>query len=77
LLPTNAPDFYRVGKTLDPGDLERYHFWSLHPGGAQWALADGSVRFLLYSVGVPQNNVTRNVLESLATRAGGEAIQKP
>jgi prepilin-type N-terminal cleavage/methylation domain-containing protein/prepilin-type processing-associated H-X9-DG protein len=42
------------------------HFWSLHPGGAHFALADGSVRFFSYHAS--------SVIEKLATRAGGEII---
>ncbi len=42
------------------------HFWSLHPGGANFAFADGSVRFLRY----PQSSI----LPDLATRAGGEIV---
>ena len=41
-----------------------YHFWSNHPGGAFFAFADGSVRFLPYAADA--------VLPALATRAGGE-----
>jgi prepilin-type processing-associated H-X9-DG protein len=44
------------------------HFWSLHPGGAHFAFADGSVRFLSYNVGP--------ILLALATRAGGE-VEEP
>jgi prepilin-type processing-associated H-X9-DG protein len=40
------------------------HFWSLHPNGANFAFADGSVRFMNYSA--------KAVLPALATRAGGE-----
>jgi prepilin-type processing-associated H-X9-DG protein len=42
------------------------HFWSLHPGGANFAFADGSVRFLSYSADA--------ILPALATRAGGEVV---
>lgn len=45
---------------------DRYHYWSLHPGGAQWLFADGSVRFLPYT--------TATLLPALATRAGGEVV---
>jgi prepilin-type processing-associated H-X9-DG protein len=46
-----------------------FHFWSLHPGGANFAFADGSVRFLTYAAD--------DVLPALATRAGGEAVTVP
>lgn len=45
------------------------HFWSLHPGGAHFLFADGSVRFLSYSAA--------DILPALATRAGGEAAVVP
>jgi prepilin-type processing-associated H-X9-DG protein/prepilin-type N-terminal cleavage/methylation domain-containing protein len=41
-----------------------FHFWSPHPGGANFAFADGSVHFLRYSA--------NDVMPALATRAGGE-----
>ncbi len=43
------------------------HFWSYHPGGANFALADGSVRLIPYSI-------TASTLQALATRAGGESV---
>jgi prepilin-type processing-associated H-X9-DG protein len=46
-----------------------FHFWSLHPGGANFLFADGSVRFLAYSADA--------VMPALATRAGGEAVTLP
>lgn len=41
------------------------HYWSPHPGGANFALADGSVRFITYGAA--------DILPKLATRAGGDA----
>jgi prepilin-type processing-associated H-X9-DG protein len=43
-----------------------HHFWSQHPSGANWAFADGSVRFLSYA--------TDGLMPALATRAGGEVV---
>ena len=55
------------------GDLnnrcDSYHFWSMHSGGAHFALADGSVRFISYSA--------ISILPALATRNGGEAVGLP
>jgi prepilin-type processing-associated H-X9-DG protein len=42
-------------------------FTSLHPGGCQFLLCDGSVRFL-------KETVDTQVFRALATRAGGEVI---
>ncbi len=55
---------FQAGKYDDP--CHHNHFWSLHPGGANCAFADGSVKFLRYSAA--------SVLPALATRAGGEAV---
>jgi prepilin-type processing-associated H-X9-DG protein len=46
-----------------------FHFWSPHTGGANFAFADGSVRFLSYSAD--------DVMPALATRAGGETVSIP
>lgn len=46
-----------------------FHFWSLHAGGAHFALTDGSVRFLRYEADP--------IMPTLATRAGGEAVTVP
>lgn len=45
------------------------HYWSPHPGGANFAMADGSVRFITYSAA--------DLLPKLATRAGAEPITPP
>ena len=42
-----------------------FHFWSPHPGGANFVFADGSVRFLSYSADP--------LMPAIASRAGGEA----
>jgi prepilin-type N-terminal cleavage/methylation domain-containing protein len=77
LTPTAAPDFFRLGTINDPTDIHRYHFWSLHPGGALWALADGSVRFISYSAGGPETTSSPTVVQAMATRDGGEAVPVP
>jgi prepilin-type N-terminal cleavage/methylation domain-containing protein/prepilin-type processing-associated H-X9-DG protein len=41
---------------------------SQHPGGANFALADGSVRFI-------KDTTTMSILRSLGTRAGGEIVE--
>ena len=57
--------------TYGPGRLDdecgTHHFWSFHPGGANWLFADGSVRYLPYSAAA--------LLPQLATRAGGELVE--
>jgi prepilin-type processing-associated H-X9-DG protein len=65
--PRREPYRFQPGGWADP--CSAFHFWSLHPGGANFALADGSVRFLPYSAA--------DVLPALATRAGGEAAGPP
>jgi prepilin-type processing-associated H-X9-DG protein len=56
--------------SLGPGRLEnpcdRFHFWSLHGGGANFLFVDGSVRFIPYSSSAR--------LAALSTFDGGEAI---
>ncbi len=54
----------RPGRLDDACDV--VHFWSLHTGGANFAFADGSVRFLSYRAA--------DVLPALATTAGREIV---
>jgi len=42
-------------------------FWSLHPGGCNFLIGDGSVRFI-------KETVNPTVFSSLATRAGSEVV---
>jgi prepilin-type N-terminal cleavage/methylation domain-containing protein/prepilin-type processing-associated H-X9-DG protein len=59
------------GTDYDPDDwVNVYGFSSLHPGGLQFAFADGSVHFL-------SNDIPRQVYRALATRAGGEVVSLP
>jgi prepilin-type N-terminal cleavage/methylation domain-containing protein len=59
------------GSAYDPEDVPNtLGFGSSHPGGLQFALADGSVRFL-------NKDIPRLIYRALATRAGGEALQLP
>ena len=59
---TGGPLPYRAGKVED--NCAAFQFWSLHLGGANFLLADGSVRLIPYSAG--------GTLAAHATRAGGE-----
>jgi prepilin-type N-terminal cleavage/methylation domain-containing protein/prepilin-type processing-associated H-X9-DG protein len=58
---------------LHPGQItnpcDQAHFWSLHAGGANFLMADGSVRFLSYQAD--------DILPALATRNGGEVVALP
>ena len=62
-----GPYHFGPGRTDDY--CSAFHFWSLHPGGANFLFADGSVHFLRYAA--------RDVLPALATRAGGEVASLP
>lgn len=66
-------DFCRGPFRFGPGRLDnpcdRYHFWSLHPGGGNFLFADGSARYLAYSA--------EPIMVPLATRNGGELVHLP
>lgn len=60
------PGYFRPGlNTTNRCDL--YHFWSNHTNGANFALADGSVRFIAYTNGP-------NIVPIMATRERGEVV---
>jgi prepilin-type N-terminal cleavage/methylation domain-containing protein/prepilin-type processing-associated H-X9-DG protein len=60
-----GPYAFRAGRLAD--QCSAFHFWSLHNGGAHFALADGSVRWLTYAADA--------ILPQLASRAGGETVE--
>jgi prepilin-type N-terminal cleavage/methylation domain-containing protein len=45
------------------------HFWSMHTGGGNWLLGDGSVRFITYS--------NAAVITQMASLSGGEVVNLP
>src|SRR5262245_20703254 len=63
-------EFYRPGDLNDPNYYHRWHYWSMHSGGGNWLLADGSVRFISYAAG------RNNVLKFMATYRGGEVFSE-
>ena len=63
LFNDNDWDFLGNGAT----DMDIGHWWSHHVAGAQFSLADGSVRFIAYSV-------DHNLLRALHSRGYGETI---
>jgi prepilin-type processing-associated H-X9-DG protein len=72
LPPTHFGDPCAVGG-FGPGvpenPCDRHHYWSLHRSGANFAFADGSVRFLRHEAD--------SILSALATRSGGESVEAP
>jgi prepilin-type N-terminal cleavage/methylation domain-containing protein/prepilin-type processing-associated H-X9-DG protein len=59
---------FQFGNTQDP--CHQLHFWSLHTGGANFCMGDGSVRFLIY--GIPQTTFW-----GLCTARGNEPVELP
>jgi prepilin-type N-terminal cleavage/methylation domain-containing protein/prepilin-type processing-associated H-X9-DG protein len=64
-----APGSYPYGPGVLTNQCDMFHYWSLHPGGAHFLFADGTVRFLNYSAAP--------LMPALASRAGGEAVDIP
>lgn len=58
---------FGLGRTDNRCD--RLHFWSLHPGGANFVFADGAVHFLSYSA--------EPLIMALGSRNGGEVVELP
>ncbi|MFO0845692.1 MAG: DUF1559 domain-containing protein [Gemmataceae bacterium] len=64
-LPVPFPMGFGPGNIREQCDTN--HLWSNHTNGANFALGDGSVRFIAYSVGAA-------VIGQMATRSGGEIL---
>jgi prepilin-type processing-associated H-X9-DG protein len=65
--PCLRPFRFGPGRTSNPCD--RYHFWSLHPGGANFLFADASVHFLPYTA--------QPLMVALGSRAGDDIVELP
>jgi prepilin-type N-terminal cleavage/methylation domain-containing protein len=66
---TNQPQLGGLRPATGVED-DRLHWWSWHLFGSHFAMADGSVRPLAYSI-------DQQVLAALTTRAGGEPVSVP
>ncbi len=67
-MPPNAKDPV-TGQEFPPEQWwNHYGFTSNHPGGVQFAMTDGSVRFV-------GDNIDLNTYRAMSTRAGGEVAQ--
>lgn len=61
--------YFAFGPGRFDNPCDSYHFWSPHVDGANFAIGDGSVRFIRYAA--------RDVMPDLATRNGGEPASVP
>jgi prepilin-type processing-associated H-X9-DG protein len=75
---TGLTDDWLFFSTPDVRNAGQYGFRSLHPGGANFLFADGSVHFLKNTIdmGAPTFGGVNNtgVYRRLSTRAGGETV---
>ncbi len=63
-----GPYFFSRGRIDNPCD--QFHYYSLHPSGANFLFADGSVHFLNYGI-------ENSTLRALASTSGGEVVELP
>jgi prepilin-type N-terminal cleavage/methylation domain-containing protein len=60
-----SPGYYRPDVPDNP--CAATHFWSFHPGGGKWLLADGSVTYIGYEAGT-------TVLPAMSSVNGSDAV---
>src|SRR5262249_20557885 len=65
-----GPGPYRFSPGRIDNPCDQFHFYSPHPGGANFLCADARVHFLSYAVG-------NKVMRELATINGGEPVELP
>jgi prepilin-type N-terminal cleavage/methylation domain-containing protein/prepilin-type processing-associated H-X9-DG protein len=63
------PGPYEFGPGKIDNQCDVFHYWSLHPGGANFLMADGSIHFLRYDAAP--------LMPALATRNGREPVSLP
>ncbi|MBX7104713.1 MAG: DUF1559 domain-containing protein [Gemmataceae bacterium] len=75
--PNYLAKYDRPGPSV-PGDggigsyCDYNRLWSNHPGGCNWAFADGSIRFLPYT----SNTNARMVIRAIGTRSGSIEVNE-
>ena len=65
--PCPSPAFFGPDRIDNP--CAAMHYWSLHSGGGNWLMGDGSVRFFA-------NRIDPRLLQAMSTRNGEEVVQK-
>jgi prepilin-type N-terminal cleavage/methylation domain-containing protein/prepilin-type processing-associated H-X9-DG protein len=65
--PCIFPAYFSPGKQTNRCNTN--HYWSQHTGGANFAMCDGSVRFMAYSAGTV-------IVPAMSSRNGGEVISE-
>ncbi len=67
--PCPFPMYFQAPSGPTPRRCDAHHMWSYHVGGANFAFADGSVRFLNYRAGT-------TVVPAMSTRDLGEVFSE-
>jgi len=62
----------QIGDTCRCNACDHFRPWSQHPGGAQWAMVDGTVKFIPWQY----SNAGRMIIKAIGTRNGGEVLDE-